>query len=46
MLEERNFYISRDQVYEERRRTLRVMEQERQTGKLPLKGKTWQELMA
>lgn len=46
MLEERNFYINRDQVYEERKRTIRVMERERQKGMLPLKGKTWQELMA
>jgi len=46
MLQERNIYLGHDPVYNQRQRALRGMERERQEGKLPPKGKTWQELMA
>ncbi|KAK4129992.1 hypothetical protein BT67DRAFT_446102 [Trichocladium antarcticum] len=46
MLEERNIYIQHDLAYNKRQRLLRAMEDEREEGKLPQKGKTWQQLMA
>ncbi|KXX75541.1 hypothetical protein MMYC01_203212 [Madurella mycetomatis] len=46
MLQERNIYVHRDPAYKERQRALRRLERERQEGKLPPQGKTWQELMA
>jgi hypothetical protein len=46
MLQERNIYLRHDPVYNKRQRALRRMEDEKQEGKLPPKGKTWQQLMA
>ncbi|KAK0612946.1 hypothetical protein B0T17DRAFT_620320 [Bombardia bombarda] len=48
MFEERKFATNphQDPIYKQRQKALREMEREREKGKLPTKGKPWQEVLA